>query len=145
VRPALAREAVLPDAYPTVSPKDARELLDDARGTLVEGIDPGEVRWTPTAAARMREASSFEVVAREWLDLTKGSWEAKYANLFRHRLERDRRLPLTVIRRLLLRKRRCTERAVVWSSQPFAQHHDQALRKWREIRAGTMADTHMPA
>jgi hypothetical protein len=37
----------------------------------------------------MRDAGSFDVVAREWFELTKGNWEAEYADLILHRLESD--------------------------------------------------------
>lgn len=76
-------------AYPAVSLKGARELRDDARRELVKGIDPGEIRRARKAAARMRDGSTFEVVAREWFELMRGKWEAEYADLILHRLERD--------------------------------------------------------
>lgn len=76
-------------AYPTVSLKDARDRRDEARKKLAAGYDPGEARKAEKATAKDRAANSFEVIAREWFELTKGKWEAEYANLIMHRLERD--------------------------------------------------------
>ncbi|WP_322062379.1 tyrosine-type recombinase/integrase [Paraburkholderia sp. J63] len=76
-------------AYPTVSLKDARHRRDEARKKLAAGYDPGEARKAEKATAKDRAANSFEVIAREWFELTKGKWEAEYASLIMHRLERD--------------------------------------------------------
>lgn len=76
-------------AYPTVSLKDARDRRDEARKKLAAGYDPGEARKAEKATAKDRAANSFEVIAREWFELTKGKWEAEYAHLIMHRLERD--------------------------------------------------------
>ena len=64
-------------AYPTVSLKDARERRDEARKKLAAGYDPGEARKAEKATAKDRAANSFEVIAREWFELTKGKgWDA---------------------------------------------------------------------
>ena len=75
--------------YPDVSLKDARERREEARKKLAAGYDPGEARKAQKTAEKDRAANSFEVVAREWFELTKGKWEAEYADLVMHRLERD--------------------------------------------------------
>ncbi|WP_042269936.1 tyrosine-type recombinase/integrase [Paraburkholderia heleia] len=75
--------------YPTVSLKDARDRRDEARKKLAAGYDPGEARKAEKATAKDRAANSFEVIAREWFELTKGKWEVEYASLIMHRLERD--------------------------------------------------------
>jgi hypothetical protein len=46
--------------------KGARELRDDARELLAQGIDPGENRKAQKATKQNRAANSFEVVVREW-------------------------------------------------------------------------------
>ncbi|AME26253.1 tyrosine-type recombinase/integrase [Burkholderia sp. PAMC 26561] len=76
-------------AYPDVSLKDARESRDDARRQLAAGHDPGEARKASKAAATARACNSFEVIAREWFELTKAKWESEYANLVLRRLESD--------------------------------------------------------
>jgi hypothetical protein len=76
-------------AYPDVSLKDARESRDDARRQLAAGNDPGQARKASKAAATARAGNSFEVIAREWFELTKAKWESEYANLVLRRLESD--------------------------------------------------------
>jgi len=76
-------------AYPDVSLKDARERRDDARRQLAAGNDPGQARKASKAAAMARAGNSFEVIAREWFELTKVKWESEYANLVLRRLESD--------------------------------------------------------
>ena len=43
----------------------------------------------PVKAATTRAGNSFEVIAREWFELTKAKWESEYANLVLRRLESD--------------------------------------------------------
>ncbi|WP_028223032.1 tyrosine-type recombinase/integrase [Paraburkholderia oxyphila] len=76
-------------AYPTVSLKDARDRCDEARKKLAAGYDPGETRKVQKTVAKDLAANSFEVIAREWFELTKDKWETEYAKLIMHRLERD--------------------------------------------------------
>ncbi|HEV2682367.1 MAG TPA: integrase arm-type DNA-binding domain-containing protein [Rhodanobacter sp.] len=52
--------------YPTVSLKDARERLEDARKVLGSGIDPSAQRKALKASKATDAGNSFEVVAREW-------------------------------------------------------------------------------
>ncbi|MBN3801619.1 integrase arm-type DNA-binding domain-containing protein [Paraburkholderia sp. Ac-20336] len=75
--------------YPDVSLKDARDRCEEARKKLAAGYDPGEARKAQKRADKDQATNSFEVVAREWFQLTKGKWEAEYARLIMHRLERD--------------------------------------------------------
>jgi integrase len=76
-------------AYPDISLKDARESRDDARRQLAAGHDPGEARKASKAAATARAGNSFEVITREWFELTKAKWESEYANLVLRRLDSD--------------------------------------------------------
>lgn len=55
--------------WPDVSLKQARQLREDARSLVAEGIDPGEKRKQDKAEAVAQAeetANTFEVVAREW-------------------------------------------------------------------------------
>ncbi len=54
--------------YPEVGLKEARAKRDDARKLLAKGVDPGALRKAQKAAGEIRAASSFEVVALEWLE-----------------------------------------------------------------------------
>jgi integrase len=55
--------------YPEVSLKSARERREDARRQIAAGVDPSAKR----KAERAARADTFEAIAREWLDLKRGS------------------------------------------------------------------------
>jgi integrase len=52
--------------YPDVPLTLAREWRDDARKLLARDIDPGEHRKVQNIARKIKDANSFEAVAREW-------------------------------------------------------------------------------
>ncbi len=54
-------------AYPDLSLAEARGKRDKARNSLVNEIDPSEVKKAIKAAKQSLEANSFETVAREWI------------------------------------------------------------------------------
>ena len=54
--------------YDEVSLAAAKDARDEARATLRNGIDPGAKRKAERLAARVAAATSFEAVAREWLE-----------------------------------------------------------------------------
>src|SRR3546814_20127049 len=54
---------------------------------LALGLDPSEERRKEAATAPAGEGSSFEEVAREWLEARILSWVAKYASRIVSRLE----------------------------------------------------------
>jgi integrase len=58
-------------AYPDVTLKDARELVDDARKALRNGINPVAQR----RAGRAAQADTFAAIAAEWLDTQRKSFE----------------------------------------------------------------------
>ena len=67
-RPITAKRNTLSlGTYPDTGLADARAKRDDARKLLASGIDPGVHRKSEKFAGVQRAASSFEVVAREWL------------------------------------------------------------------------------
>lgn len=69
--------------------KGARELRDEARELLAQGIDPGENRKAQKATKQNRAANSFEVVAREWYSKYRPSWSEAHGERIIRRLERD--------------------------------------------------------
>lgn len=69
--------------------KGARELRDDARELLAQGIDPGENRKAQKAAKQERAANSFEVVAREWYGKHAPNWAEHHGDRIIRRFERD--------------------------------------------------------
>ncbi|HYF60783.1 MAG TPA: integrase arm-type DNA-binding domain-containing protein [Burkholderiaceae bacterium] len=75
--------------YPEVTLAMARSRRDEARRLLADGIDPSEHRKAKKAAGNERAANSFEVVAREWFDKLKSTWNEAHADRILSRLQRD--------------------------------------------------------
>jgi hypothetical protein len=71
-------------AYPDVPLRRAREKRDEARRLVADSIDPSAKRQADKAAL----GNTFEVVAREWLDLVKDS--IKESTFERERSQRER-------------------------------------------------------
>lgn len=69
--------------------KGARELRDEARELLAQGVDPGENRKAQKSAKQDRAANSFEVVAREWYSKYASSWSEAHGERIIRRFERD--------------------------------------------------------
>lgn len=69
--------------------KGARELRDEVRELLAQGIDPGEQRKATKAMQAERAANSFEVVAREWYAKTALSLAESTREKLIRRLEVD--------------------------------------------------------
>jgi integrase len=69
--------------------KGARELRDEARELLAQGVDPGENRKAQKATRQNRAANSFEVVAREWYSKYASSWSEAHGERIIRRFERD--------------------------------------------------------
>jgi integrase len=69
--------------------KGARELRDDARELLAQGIDPGVNRKAQKASKQSSAANSFEVVAREWLSKFGPTWSSAHGERIIRRFERD--------------------------------------------------------
>jgi integrase len=72
-------------AYPDVSLKEARELRDQARRQLSQGVDPSERR----KAEKVSEAASFEAIAREWFAKFSTPWAESHSTKVIRRLELD--------------------------------------------------------
>jgi integrase len=75
--------------YPDISLADARERRAQARKVLAAGNDPGETKKAAKRLATIKNANSFELVAREWLEKRKHEWasittETKLDRLQRH-------------------------------------------------------------
>src|SRR4051812_25229206 len=54
--------------YPEVSLKEARKRRDEARTLLAEGIDPSAHKKASEEAARLHAATTFDLVAEEYLE-----------------------------------------------------------------------------
>lgn len=60
--------------YPAVSLRHARELRDDARAKLADGIDPVAARTQAHADERRATESTFEKAAARWIEVNRKRW-----------------------------------------------------------------------
>lgn len=74
--------------YPDVSLGAARERRAEARKALAGGKDPSDARKEARRLATLKQANSFEVVAREWFDKRKHEWAPITAEVALARLEK---------------------------------------------------------
>ena len=75
--------------YPTVSLRDARERREKARKLLADRIDPSANRKAEKNSRADREANSFEMIAREWMETQAKVWSEDYAKRKMQMFERD--------------------------------------------------------
>lgn len=75
--------------YPEISLANARKRREEARTLLANGQDPGEAKKAEKMAAALKEASSFELVAREWFGKNKPVWSPGHSLTVMCRLEKD--------------------------------------------------------
>jgi len=74
--------------YPDIGLADARERRDAARKLLARRINPSEQRKKEQRDALVRDANSFEAVAREWHSKQARRWSEVHAGNVLHRLEK---------------------------------------------------------
>jgi integrase len=75
--------------WPDVSLKEAREKHKAARELLSKGVDPSAARKALKSTGRTVAADSFEVVAREFLDIRRAEWSGPHATRWIERLQKD--------------------------------------------------------
>lgn len=75
--------------YPTVSLKHARLKREEAKQTLVQGIDPSRIVKEVKQKRYLNQKNSFEEIAREWHQNRIENLSPKYAKTLLHRLESD--------------------------------------------------------
>lgn len=75
--------------YPTVTLKNARTAMANAKELLAEGSDPSQARYQQKQVAALTNTSNFSNIAREWWEHQKGTWSDDYANRLWGRLEVD--------------------------------------------------------
>lgn len=86
----LGKEKLLAlGAYPDIGLKNARELRDEARRLMANGIDPSVNRQVQRATRLKRAENSFEVVAREWYAKVSPKWAKSHAGKIITRLENN--------------------------------------------------------
>lgn len=60
--------------YPALSLQDARKARDDARDLVKQGIHPSHARQSMLTDQLIKNANTFEAVAREWIGKMKADW-----------------------------------------------------------------------
>jgi integrase len=65
-------------AYPAVSLQQARQARDEARSLVKQGIHPAHARQAQIMHQTAANTTTFEAVAREWLDRNRDRWTAYY-------------------------------------------------------------------
>jgi hypothetical protein len=75
--------------YPTVTLSAARTARHEARGLLVQNIDPGAAKRANKRAGKLASENTFEAVAREWLANQRRRLVPRYWALLLARLEGD--------------------------------------------------------
>jgi integrase len=75
--------------YPTTTLAVARARREDARLLLAQGIDPSAVKKAKKRAALHANATTFEVIAREWLHNQRKRLAPRYCAQILARLEND--------------------------------------------------------
>ncbi|WP_295875284.1 integrase arm-type DNA-binding domain-containing protein [uncultured Zhongshania sp.] len=64
--------------YPTVSLKKARQIREQARQHLLDGIDPSGLKQAKKLASESASENSFKVVALEWFSKQKPIWSENH-------------------------------------------------------------------
>ncbi|MFZ4536796.1 tyrosine-type recombinase/integrase [Propionivibrio sp.] len=75
--------------YPTVSLQDARQKRDEARVLVKQGIHPSHARQGTLSEQEKENASTFETVARDWLDRKQKTWSAHSHKQATHCIEQN--------------------------------------------------------
>lgn len=75
--------------YPELGLSKARDMRDDARKLLRDGIDPGAERRIKRDRVRLGvdPASSFKTVAAKWFSIASPQWKERHANDVWHSLD----------------------------------------------------------
>lgn len=121
--------------FPNISLAEARQLCEDARRLLKEGIDPSQNRKAIKSSKATQNANSFEVVAREWHTNKLSAWASSHSDKVIRRLERDifpflgsRPIATVTPVDLLETVRRIEERGAVESARRTLLHCSQVFR-----------------
>lgn len=75
--------------YPEISLKKARELRDEFRKMVAEGLDPSENRKSQKNSQIESGNNTFESIAKEWIVKHGRNWVTSHADRTMRRLERD--------------------------------------------------------
>ncbi len=88
-RHAAKRKTLSLGVYPEVSLAKARRRREVARELLADGLDPAAAKREEKQAGEMAAATTFEVVAREFLKTKAEAWTPKYAEKWLRAMVKD--------------------------------------------------------
>jgi integrase len=75
--------------YPEITLKQARDKRDEARSTLANGVDPGELKKQQKRSLVGFSDSSFEAVTREWFSKFSVNWSPMYSGRLISKFEKN--------------------------------------------------------
>ncbi|WP_138485469.1 tyrosine-type recombinase/integrase [Dyadobacter bucti] len=75
-------------AYPSVSLLDARKHRDKIREQIKTGIDPVVSRVREKLTKTLDNASTFDLIAKEWHSKNAPAWNPRYAQTVQYRLDK---------------------------------------------------------
>ncbi|AYJ87419.1 DUF4102 domain-containing protein [Sphingomonas paeninsulae] len=75
--------------YPLIGLSAARQMRDEARRLLLDGIDPAAAKRQQVQASIESSRLTFAVVAAEWFELNRGKWAVRHGNDVLRSLKRD--------------------------------------------------------
>lgn len=75
--------------YPKVSLKRAREMRGEAQEVLARGVDPSEHKKSQKKLKAQLEKNSFEIMAREYHQRYRDTWQPSYAEKMIRYFEKD--------------------------------------------------------
>lgn len=75
--------------YPTIKAAEARQLRDEARALVKQGINPTQARNVKKMEVRYEHAQTFKSVADEWFDDKSKPWSDGYRSTVRRILDKD--------------------------------------------------------
>lgn len=75
--------------YPLISLSEARQKRDEAKKSLLEGIDPSQAKKDATLQNKLNAATTFESVAIEWHTTNLDRWSKGHGKTLIHRLMTD--------------------------------------------------------
>ncbi|WP_309491478.1 tyrosine-type recombinase/integrase, partial [Trinickia mobilis] len=75
--------------YPQVSLAEARQMREDAKKLIKQGIDPVVERKQTVRRKSEEQAITFELIAREWHKTKRSSWTESHAKKIMNSLEAD--------------------------------------------------------
>lgn len=129
------RKTLTLGTYPSVSLKQARSKLLDAKKLLEENVDPSEQKRSTRLGLSIAAINSFEIIAREWFEMRKSGWVKGHRRTIISRLERDvfpflGRQPVTAINSatLLSVLRKIEARGAIETAHRVLQICDQIFR-----------------